>query len=114
MVEDPDTNKEMWTRLFFEPEIPIEESFYAPYVNKKEADIKYKFVPEKNKLSNYLDISFDAEISKEVICRTRAEQKKKNIFTDLVVDCSEQEQFAPKDKVGNIYDLLEDDSGVIC
>ena len=114
LVEDPDTNKEMWTRLFFEPEIPIEESFYAPYVNKKEADIKYKFVPEKNKLSNYLDISFDAEISKEVICRTRAEQKKKNIFTDLVVDCSEQEQFAPKDKVGNIYDLLEDDSGVIC
>jgi len=114
LVEDPDTNKESWTRLFFDPELPIEDSFYAPYVNKKEVDARYKSVPPENRLSNYLEITFDEEIPKEILCKTRADHKKKNIFSDLNINCSDQEQFVSKTAIGSVYDMLEDDAGVIC
>ena len=115
LVEDPDTNNEEWTSLYFNPEAEkTSESFYQPYVNKEE-EIK-KYVPPEpiNRLDNFLEVYVDDEISKNILCRTRAKFDKKNLFTDLRINCNEQEVFIPKEATSGLYDVVTDDSEVIC
>tara|TARA_R100000808_G_C2153413_1_gene163568 strand:+ start:18 stop:1223 length:1206 start_codon:yes stop_codon:yes gene_type:complete len=114
LIEDSGLDVERWIKLYFNPEAKTENAFYAPYINDE--DRKKVYLPPKmeNILANFLEITFDEEISEEVICNTRAELKKKNLFSDIEINCADVEIFSTDVNSADLYGDVLEDTGEIC
>tara|TARA_Y100001973_G_C5191354_1_gene331227 strand:+ start:1194 stop:2417 length:1224 start_codon:yes stop_codon:yes gene_type:complete len=113
-IEDSGLDTERWIKLYFNPETKTENAFYAPYVNFEEENKVYVPPQIENILANFLEITFDEEISEEVICNTRAELKNKNLFSDVEINCEDIETFSIDISDNDIYGETLEDTGEIC
>ena len=113
VIENPDTTNEEWISLYFNPETTKSDLESIPFEVSKEPPKKFIPPPEFMRLDNFLEIEFDNNISKEVLCQTRAEFKTKNLFSDLRINCTEIEQFLPKSSA-NLYEIFTDEPEKIC
>lgn len=113
-IEDSGLDDERWIKLYFNPETKTENAFYAPYVNEDEERKIYIAPKMQNILANFLEITFDEDISEEVICNTRAELKNKNLFSDVEINCDDVEVFSTDPAVSDIYGETLEDTGEIC
>ena len=113
-IEDSNLDTERWIKLYFNPEVEVENVFYAPYVNDEEERKTYAPPKPENILANFLDISFDEEISEDVICATRAELKNRSLFSDVEINCEDLEIISPSQTNINMYGETLEDTGEIC
>jgi len=113
-IEDSNLDTERWIKLYFNPEVEVENVFYAPYVNDDEERKTYAPPKPENILANFLDISFDEEISEDVICTTRAELKNRSLFSDVEINCEDLEIISPSQTNINMYGETLEDTGEIC
>jgi hypothetical protein len=113
-IEDSGLDTERWIKLYFNPETKAENAFYAPYVNDEEKNKVYLPPNMENILANFLEITFDEEISEDVICNTRAELKAKNLFSDVEIDCEDVEVFSADITDSDMYGDSLEDTGEIC
>ena len=113
-IEDSGLDTERWIRLHFNPETKTENAFYAPYVNDEEKNKIYLPPRMENILANFLEITFDEEISEDVICNTRAELKAKNLFSEIEINCNDIEVFSSDMSDADIYGDQLEDTGEIC
>jgi len=113
-IVDSNLDTERWIKLYFNPEVEVENVFYAPYVNDDEERKTYAPPKPENILANFLDISFDEEISEDVICTTRAELKNRSLFSDVEINCEDLEIISPSQTNINMYGETLEDTGEIC